>query len=439
MQHNGLDSKTTACRSEGSVGGDLEVALHRAPCTRPRKGRQRRFSRLPNSPPDAEDTRVARKIFPYSGLRPLESLIAAIEATHPQILVPCDDRAVRHLHELHARARALGPSGNDMAALIENSIGPSESYPIVRSRYDLLKIAREEGVRVPETERIDAVADFKSWQVQQTFPWVIKADGTFGGHGVKITHTLEQAEQSFSELSRFYCARRAVKRLCVNRDAFWVRPWWNGIKPVISVQSYIHGRPTNCAVVCWKGRVLAGIGVEVVSAAGPTGPASVVRVMDNSDMLLSAKQIASRLGLSGFYGFDFMFEERSGLTYLIEMNPRPTRVSRLQLGKGRDQVGALLRRTLRSTVTRRTARYSEENDRLFPGRLVFKERVSGLKLSRYAGGRFGSDPRDSSRPGRPGRLLWRLANEVERMKRFWRGPGSADTQTVVVPEIRADS
>jgi hypothetical protein len=286
-------------------------------------------------------TRVVRQTFPYSAFRPLESLVAAIEATDPEIIIPCDDRGVQHLHELHAHERSLGTSGSSMAALIERSLGSPESYPIVSTRYDLLRIAREEGLRVPDTSLINAVEDFESWQAEQAPPWVLKADGTFGGRGVRITNTPEQAEQAFLEMSRPHAFPRVIKRLIVNRDPFWLRPWWNHFRPRVIVQSHIQGRPANCAVVCWKGRVLAGIGVEVVSAEGLTGPANVVRVVDNPEMMLSAERIARRLGLSGFFGLDFMIEDGSGASYLIEMNPRCTPLCHLQLGKGRDMIEAL--------------------------------------------------------------------------------------------------
>jgi hypothetical protein len=282
-----------------------------------------------------------RRTFPYSGLRPLDSLVAAIEATDPQIIIPCDDRGVEHLHELYARARSLGISGSKMAALIERSLGSPQAYPIVSARYELLSIAREEGLRVPDTNRIKTVDDLKFWHATQALPWVLKADGTFGGRGVKIVHTAEQAQQSFLEMTRMFGAGRAIKRLCVNRDPFWLRPWWNRSKPGVIVQSHIQGRPANCAVACWEGRVLAGIGVEVVSAEGQTGPASIVRVVDNPEMMRCAERIARRLGVSGFFGLDFMIEEGSGATYLIEMNPRCTPLCHLQLGKGRDMIGAL--------------------------------------------------------------------------------------------------
>ncbi len=285
--------------------------------------------------------RAVRRTFPYSAYHPLESLTRAIDATEPDIIVPCDDRGVRHLHELYARPTQNGSSGNKLTALIERSLGSPSSYPVVSARYDLLKVAQEEGLRVPRTQLVSTPDDFAGWQTKQPLPWVLKADETWGGRGVRIADTPEQARQHFREVSSPFRLRRAVKRMIVNRDPFWLRPWWEGRRPAVVVQGYVQGRPANCAVMCWEGKVLAGIGVEVVSAEGLTGPASVVRVVHNSEMLIFADRIARRLRLSGFFGFDFMIEEGTNDTYLIEMNPRCTPLCHLRLGKGRDMVAGL--------------------------------------------------------------------------------------------------
>ncbi|HEX4425954.1 MAG TPA: ATP-grasp domain-containing protein [Terriglobales bacterium] len=286
-------------------------------------------------------TKAVHGTFSYSGLRPLESLTHAIEATEPDIIIPCCDRSVGHLHELYARAKESGAAGNKLMALIERSLGPEASYSVVSSRNDLLAIAREEGVRVPTTARVDTPEDLITWQARESFPWVLKADGTWGGGGVKIVHSADEIQHSFTQLARMFRFRRAVKRLFVNRDPFGIRSWWKRSQYDVIVQSYIPGHPANCAVVCWKGRVLAGLGVEVVLSDGLTGPASIVRVVDNAEMMFAAERIAGRLGLSGFFGLDFMIEEGSGAAYLIEMNPRTTPLCHLRLGTGRDMPGAL--------------------------------------------------------------------------------------------------
>jgi hypothetical protein len=284
---------------------------------------------------------AVRKAFPYSSLRPLDSLLAAIDSTQPQIIIPGDDTAVQHLHELYTHARRLGAPGKKVVTLIDRSLGAPESYPIVSSRYDLLKLAREEGIRVPDTKLIRTLHDLKTWHAEETRPSVLKADGTWGGNGVRIAYTLRQAEQFFSELSRRPSVLEVIKRLLMNRDRFWLRHWWGRTTAAIIAQELIRGRPANCAVLCWEGRVLSGIGVEVVSERWLNGPATVVRVVNNSQMLLSAERIARRLRLSGFFGLDFMIEDQTDTTYLIEMNPRCTQLCHLHLGKDRDMIGAL--------------------------------------------------------------------------------------------------
>ena len=286
-------------------------------------------------------TRAVRKIHPHSWYEPLDALEAAIEASNPEIVIPCDDRSVQDLHELYCRASKSGAAKKPVADLIARSLGPPASFPTVLSRHDLLKLAQEENLRVPATQLIASLADLEAWASAHPLPWVLKADGTCGGRGVRIVHTRPEAERAFQEISRPPRVAGAMRRLILDHDAFWLRPWWKGTAPAVIVQSYVAGTPANCAAVCWQGEVLAGLGVEVVSTQYPTGPATVVRVVDNSDMSLAGARIASRLKLSGFIGLDFMIEEKTGAIWLIEMNPRCTPLCHLRLGPGRDMVASI--------------------------------------------------------------------------------------------------
>lgn len=366
-------------------------------------------------------TRAVTQMFPYSALRPLKSLKTAIEAVDPDMVIPCEERAVGHFHELHSHAVRLGPSGSKLAALIEKSLGSPQSYPIVSSRFNILRIAREEGLRVPTTAAIESESDLESWQARHGFPCVLKADGTYGGKGVHIVHSRSQAETSLGELTRFYTLGRAIKRLCVNRDAFWFSPWWNGVKPPVIAQPYIQGRPANCAVVCWRGKVLAGVGVDVLNAAGSTGPAGVVRLVDNPDMMLCAERIAARLNLSGFFGLDFMIEDNTGLTWLIEMNPRPTRLSRLQLGKEHDELGALYAQ-LSGQPARDIPPLTEKKlIAYFPD--AWDSKSEFLESSYHDIPQSNPDLlQELRRPWPTDTLLWRLTQRVERAKTFLRKP-----------------
>jgi hypothetical protein len=311
-------------------------------------------------------TSVVEERFAYSSLSPLESLAKAVEKSKPQIILPCDDRGVEHLHELHAMARSQKASGAELANLIEYSLGPAESYPVVSCRWNLLRLAMEEGIRVPDCRLLNTAEDLKSWQAAHPLPWVLKGDGTFGGRGVRIAQTPEAAAFHFQDIQDLFKGTRALKRAIVNRDPFWLRPWWKNRRPAIIVQSHVPGRPANCAVMCWKGEVQAGIAVEVLSSEGLTGPASVVRVIENDEMISAARCIARHLGLSGFFGLDFILEEGTGAAYLIEMNPRATPLCHLQLGKDRDLIEGLAARLLDRPAVERPSVTEKEMIAYFP-------------------------------------------------------------------------
>ena len=285
-----------------------------------------------------ETVKALHRRFPYSAVHPLAALLRAIESIKPDLIVPCEDRAVEHLQQLCER---YGNQNGSVARSIERSLGPVGSYPVVSSRYALLELARGQGIRVPATQYLQSAQDLYQWHAKQPLPWVLKADGTWGGSGVRIAQTPQQAEQLFHLLRGPCGLKRAVKRLLVNRDSFYLRDWWRGSSPAVIAQAFVPGRPANCAVACWEGKVLAQISVEVLAASWPTGPANVVRRISNPEMVSAAERIAEKLHLSGFFGLDFIIETGSGATYLLEMNPRSTPLSQIQLGLGTDMVGAL--------------------------------------------------------------------------------------------------
>ncbi len=292
----------------------------------------------------SEKVRAAHDTFPYKPFSALASLVKAIEASRPEILIPCDDLAVRHLHQLHASERAYRAFRINIPALIACSLGEPESFSVVASRQTLLKIAYEEGILTPETTVVGCIHDLQKLLGDKPFPWVLKVDGSCGGTGVRIASTLAEGRDHYAHLARSIGLLRVIKRLIVNDDTLLAMQWWDevwGFRPQVVAQSFVHGRPANCAVFCWNGEILAGVGCEVVSEQVALGPASVVRLVENADMMDAAAKIARRLKLSGFFGLDFMIEEETGSTFLIEINPRCTQLCHLRLGPARDMIGAL--------------------------------------------------------------------------------------------------
>src|SRR5262249_1111937 len=117
-------------------------------------------------------------------------------------------------------------------------------------------------------------------------------------------------------------------------------PLMLSLRRTISLQQYIPGHPANRAVICWKGKVLAGISVEVVEAGHKCGPASVVRFVDHSEMAIIAERMVKGLNLSGFVGFDFVLDS-SNHVWIIEMNAGVTPIWHLSLADGTNLAGSL--------------------------------------------------------------------------------------------------
>ncbi len=284
---------------------------------------------------------AVRRTHAYRGLAPLQSFARAIEAAKPDFILPGDDLATSHLHQLHDHERQRGEDGRAIWALIERSLGAPESFPVVYARTAFIDLAQKAGIRAPRTEVIGNRRDLRKWVARVGLPTVLKANGTSGGDGVRVVHTLEEAEDAFRALQAPPLVARAVKRALVDRDKTLVWPSLLRRQAVVNAQEFVAGREATSAVACWQGNVLAGLHFEVIHKRDAAGPSSVLRLIENAEMSAAAEKIAARLRLSGLHGFDFMLEAHSGNAYLIEINPRATQVGHLALGTGRDLPAAL--------------------------------------------------------------------------------------------------
>lgn len=287
------------------------------------------------------ETSAVRRLHSYHGLAPLMSIKYAIAGAQPDFVVPGDDLAARHLHDLYHRELVHGGMRNPICKLIERSLGAPESFPVVYARATFAGLAQEEGVRVPRTEVITNANDLSSWVARMGLPTVLKTNGTSGGEGVRIIHTLEEAYSAFHSLQSRPLLARAAKRALVNHDRTLVWPAISRRRSVINAQAFVTGSDATTAIACWKGTVLATLHFEVLNKRSSTGPSSVVRLIENSEMSAATEKIVHRLHLSGLYGFDFMLEAETRNAHLIEVNPRATQVGHLTLGPGRDLPAAL--------------------------------------------------------------------------------------------------
>jgi carbamoylphosphate synthase large subunit len=210
------------------------------------------------------------------------------------------------------------------------------------------------------------VEDLKKWAGSEGFPAVLKANATSGGDGVRIVKNLEEAERAYSSLQAPPMFAKAVKRVVFDKDMALLWPSLRRTPYVVNIQKFVSGRDATSAVACWNGKVLASLQFEVLNKQDAGGPSTVLRWIENQDMVSTAHKLACRLELSGLYGFDFILEAATGRAHLIEMNPRATQVGHLAFGPGHDLAAALYA-AVTGTEIRPTPQITEKDTiALFP-------------------------------------------------------------------------
>jgi hypothetical protein len=277
---------------------------------------------------------AVRTIYRYGRGDPMASLRAALLQSTPDIVIPCDEGAVAQLHVLHAAEPSL-------RTLIERSLGPADSYRVIDSRCELLKLAADLGIRVPKTRKVMQESDLISWHENVAPTAVVKVNGDSGGNGVRISQSPAESIAAFHKFRAPRSLAAAWKQRLIDRDPLAL---WRRVQPLereVSIQEFIRGRPANSMLACWRGELLGIVSVVVVAAEGATGAAIVVRVIRNEKMRRAAELLVAKLNLSGFYGLDFVIEAASGTPYLIEMNPRCTQLGHLELPRSGSLAGAL--------------------------------------------------------------------------------------------------
>jgi thioesterase domain-containing protein len=243
----------------------------------------------------------------------------SIEAIRPDLVIPCDECAL---------------------ALIAKSDGSHSQFERISSRAHVISVARANGVRAPLMQAVNSIAEVEEWIAQHGLPAVLKQDQSWGGLGVAIVQTVDEAITQFKRLQSPPGLVRSVKRGLVNGDFHPLKAWTANRQSTVNIQQYVEGRDANIAVACWHGEVLATIAMEVLEVSSPKGPATVMRIIDHPEMVNAAEVIVKNLNLSGLCGLDFVLDSSSH-AHLLELNARATPTCHLSLGPQRNLIWAL--------------------------------------------------------------------------------------------------
>lgn len=272
------------------------------------------------------------KLHDFSALAPLASLARAIAAAAPELVIPCDDLMAELLWRL-AQAK------KEFAPLLARSCGNPEAFPLLAARNTFLREAAQAGAPVADTIALEDQTDLDRAIAAFGLPLVLKADGSWGGDGVVIARDEAAAKAAlarFSHTSRLKRFARAIKR----REPHLLVQTRYVTPPSPGAQRFVPGHPATSSIVCWQGKLLAANHFDVAVSNG-TGPATVLGIAHDPVMQDSARRIAARFGLSGFYGLDYM-RGADGQVRLLEINPRATPTAHLALGPDHDLAAALL-------------------------------------------------------------------------------------------------
>jgi hypothetical protein len=307
-------------------------------------------------PPDApvSMSRYVGEWNAYRPLRALASLRKAIDKARPDLIVACDDRAIGHLLRLFRKELKARGEQSSIVKLLRRSFGALENFDSMMSRPMSMKIARELGIRAPETVAVKTEAELESCIARLGLPAVLKVDGSWGGDGVIVAHTKEDAVRAFHRLLRPASRLRNALRAAKRRDAHYLLAAFAPPPQRVSVQKYVAGRSAASAFACWKGEITSALYYDVLVADGAIGPPNVIRRVDCPQMAEASRLVAKKFGLSGIYGLDFIRDE-AGDVHLIEINPRTTQGGTLAFGRGRDLPSALVESVTGCEASRRAA------------------------------------------------------------------------------------
>ena len=259
----------------------------------------------------------------------LLALVHAIDRVTPDLLVPCDEMAVRLLFTLALEA----PAGIDatlharLLKLIAESLGDSRFYADSIDKTKLPAAAEALGIPVPPYAVVANAQDALAQAEALCFPVVLKRRFGFAGQGVAVVSTRDELIDAAQRL-----LRPDQLDLGGNRASR------------LLVQKFITGPCLSQALVARPGVPLASFGWERFAATNKLkGQTVVLRFVSSPQTRDHSLALCRGFGIGGFFNVQFVVDERTGVPYLLEINRRV--VTHMHLGErvGRDLPGALLR------------------------------------------------------------------------------------------------
>ena len=265
---------------------------------------------------------------------------AAVRATAPRIVLPCDDMAFRLLAKLaQSPPRDLEPALHlQLTSLIRDSLGDPAYYETAVDKTLLPPAAEALDVRVPPYSIVREPAAADAFAAAHGYPVVLKRAHGFAGRGVAICANRD-------DLSRAFAAFSQQNALDLGDSGSTHH----------LMQSHVPGRVQYYLATAWNGDLLAGYASEkLVANPEPTGPPTVTRHFCSPRLREITATLARGFGISGHFFVEFIVADRSGEPHVLEINRRITPGSHRGRARNVDQWAALHARLQGTDSTSRT-------------------------------------------------------------------------------------
>lgn len=279
---------------------------------------------------DAHFSLSKRKLEP-AVRRNLEGAFSAFE---PDIIVPCDEHAVAMVNHWVGRPGGTRTLSSPLLQCLARSLGALESLPQRACKAATIERAKDLGVVCPRQVQVRNLSECQVAAEEYGYPVVLKLSHGTSGEGVRICSSPEELRQAYASFRLKQIEADAPLRRNLRTN-------WFGSKLLVLVQEHVAGQPGMSCASAVEG-VAASVVTGLVEAnSSQTGPASVVRLVNQPSIIDATIKMIGALSVTGFVSFDFIVDLQ-GQAHLLECNPRPTKILHVGPLFGVELAGSLL-------------------------------------------------------------------------------------------------
>jgi hypothetical protein len=260
----------------------------------------------------------------------LLSLVSMINDVEPNVVVPCDEVAIRLLFELvrNPPPHLDGDAGRQVTSLVRRSLGDPEYYETSIDKTLLPAAAMALGVPVPRHAIAHSVDEAVRLASELGYPMVLKRRYGFATQGVAIIRQPDDMRRAAATLLR-----------PVQLDLGVERP------PALLVQAFVDGPMLSQTMVAFDGVPLAGFARQrEVLFAADKGASAVVRLRKAPHIRDFTERMCRAFGMSGFFSVQYIAPTDGSEPVLLEINRRIVTFMHTDEHCGVDLCGTLFQR-----------------------------------------------------------------------------------------------